>query len=179
MTPGAQSSPRTQALVVGAAAGTVSSVVALVAYFILPLTAESYIYGFNGMEATYAVLVYFFAVEPLYHATVLVGVPFATTRGAFFVARRWGVANRELDAAIIGGVLFVPFTTIWVAMIVAVVVIGITNAPVFMLFALLFGVPITILLSGFVILVNVAGAIGGYALVRLLARVRAGSVERN
>lgn len=160
-----------QALVLGLTAGGVTSLVAIVVYFVVPLTAKEYGYGADGMEATFAVLEHFLGLAPLYHVAVLLGTSFVTTTGALLLARRRKLADPETDLTIVGGSIGVPVVTIWCAMFVAVLSIGITDSPGSVPFALLFGIPITILLTGFVIVVGIVGTVSGYALVRGLRRV--------
>lgn len=165
-------SPFEQAVVIGSTAGGVSSLVAIVGYFVVPLTAEGYGYGLNGMRATYAVLEAFALQPPLYHAVILFGIPLAVTVGALLFARRLGLVDRTTELTIIAGILVVPVVTIWAGMVLAVVLIGITDHPVFALYALVFGIPITILVSGFVAGIEFMGSVSGYALVTGGTRLR-------
>lgn len=165
-------SPFTQAFVVGSTAGGISSLVAIGGYFVVPLTAEEYGYGLSGMETTFAIFEGFAGYPPLYHAVILFGIPLAVTVGALLYARQLGLADRTTDLIIIAGILVVPIVTIWAGMVGALVLIGITDSPVFVPYALMFGLPITMVLSGFVATVEFIGIVSGYALVAGLTRHR-------
>jgi hypothetical protein len=164
--------PHRKALVVGATAGSVTSLGAIIAYFVVPLASEEYTYGVDGMEATSAVLEGFAVQSTVTHAVILFVTPLVTTIGAVLFARQWGLTEWETDMTIIGSVLIVPVLTVWGAMSVAVVLIGITNHPVFVPYALIFGIPITIIVSGIVAGVEFIGIASGYALVVGGERVR-------
>lgn len=148
------------------------AVVGLVAYAVPPLQS---FHGRSAMDATWAILEYFVDVGVGYHWAVLAGTSFVATLGALLVVRRAGPVHRETDLAILGGLLGVPTAAIWVATVVAVAAIGVLDGFAFVPWALLFGVPIALVLTLFLLGIGLVGFASGYAVVRVVDSIRSRS----
>jgi hypothetical protein len=171
-----------RALVVGLLGGSVTSLAGVVAYVLLP-----YLRGQASGLATALVdgAVGFTGFSPLYHAVVLVIVPFVTTVVAVSVARRRGLSTRVHDLKVVGSIVLAPFTTVVVLYFVGAVGVGLamgSSGDNFALyerllgiagmtgFALIFGT-FFLLIVGVVVLVGeLVGAGSGYLLARRLSR---------
>ncbi|SDM10341.1 hypothetical protein SAMN04487949_0859 [Halogranum gelatinilyticum] len=154
--------PRSLALL----SGTVTGLAGAVAYFLVPLVTADYgAPGFRDTaDVTSYVLEYFFTQSLLYHAGVLVLVPFATTAVALTVARRAGRGGRWTDAAVVIAVVVGPVVAIWLGAFVALVAIAF-QALAIAIFGVPFAVVIATVLSAIVVIVVTVSAVGGYALV--------------
>lgn len=175
MEPSADAFTDDRGLLLGVLGGSVTALVGVVGYVLVPLSATEYA---NGLDVTWEILAYFAQRPLLHHAAVLLVPPFVTTLVAVSIARRWGLDDRWTDTEIVGGIVLVPFVAVWIAMIVAVSAIGATDSPAFVPWALLFGVPLTIIISAIVLAVESTGALGGYVLLEgLRSRPRRAASE--
>ena len=152
---------------VGGVGGVVTSLAGVVGYF---LPALSTVPSPDGADATIRVLVYFAGQSLVYHLAVLVLVPFLTTVVAVLVARRWGL-DRSDELRLLGGIVTGPVLTVVVTAGIAVVTIGGTAGPTVALFALVLGIPVTVVVAAVVATAETAGALAGYVLLRSLQPV--------
>lgn len=67
----------------------------------------------------------FLAFSPVYHALVLVVVPFVCTLAAVLAARRRGLAGQATDAKVVGAIVLLPFVTVIALFLLTVVGVGI------------------------------------------------------
>jgi len=171
-----------RALAVGLVGGSVTSVVGVVAYVLVP-----YLRGdASGLGAALVDgAVQFTGFSPLYHAVVLVVVPFVTTTVAVSIARQRGLSARTHDLKVVGGIVLAPFTTVFVFYLVAAVVVGFTmtaggagselferviGVVGFTGYALIFGVFFLLIVGAVVLVGELVGAGSGYLLARRLSR---------
>lgn len=171
-----------RALVIDLGGGAVTSLAGIVAYFLVPfLTGSAATVG----DALINGAVEFTGFSVLYHAVVLVVVPFLTTVTAVSLARRRGLSTRSHDLKVVGGIVFVPFATVFLLYFVIAVAIGIAfgaSSVEFQLYerivgaagitawALIFGVFFFVFVGTAVLLAELVGAGSGYLLARRLSR---------
>ena len=170
------------ALVLGLLGGSVTSFAGVVAYFVVPyLTGDAASLGDAFLNGA----VEFTSFSPLYHAVVLVVVPFVTTVVAVSVARRRGLATWSHDFKVVGGIVSLPFLTVVALYFLIAVGIGFSfalsgvdqdlfgrfvGAAGFTAWALIFGLFFLMIVGAAVLAGELVGAGSGYLLARRLSR---------
>jgi hypothetical protein len=171
-----------RALVLGLLGGSITSLAGVVAYFLVPyFTGDAASLGDAFLNGA----VDFGSFSPLYHAVVLVVVPFLTTVAVVLAARKRGLSTRTHDLKVVGGIVALPFlTTIALYFLIAVgfglaagLRVGdlelyerVLGAAGFTAWALIFGLFFLLFVAAAVLVGELVGAGSGYLLARRLSR---------
>lgn len=172
---------RDRALVIGLIGGTVTSFAGVVAYVLVPTLTDP---ASSLRDVILIGGIQFWGYTPLYHAVVLVLVPFVTTVVAVVAARQRGLSTWRHDLKVVGCIVYGPISTLFVLYLVGAVLVGFTmhnvsaDAPLYQLVAtiavvivltLLFGAIYPLVVGSVVFAGELVGAGSGYLLARLLS----------
>ena len=176
---GARSGTVDRATLIGVLGGGITSVSALVGYFVIPLTRGQHTESSLAMMGVNTVV-----GSPYSYHVIVLGIPsFLAAFLGSLLARRWRIASRATDLKIVSGIIFTSAVTACLVFLGGVLSFGlrfvvggadslgigraIIGSLLFTMYAFILGFFFLIAVLAYVVMAVGAGGISGYLLARV------------